>query len=87
MGQVSSFDMAQTMTVRSPYDDSVIGEIPAQTEADVAAAVPAGVALPAVGVPLADEQAASTAAEELTASISAISANAWEAARVASMSL
>ena len=39
MGQVSSVAMAQTITVRSPYDDSVIGEIPAQTEADVAAAV------------------------------------------------
>src|SRR4029079_17812395 len=39
MGQVSSVDMADTITVRSPYDDSVIGEIPAQTEEDVAAAV------------------------------------------------
>ena len=35
MRQVSSVDMAQTITVRSPYDDSVIGEIPAQTAADV----------------------------------------------------
>ena len=39
MGQVSSVDMAQTITVRSPYDDSVIGEIPAQTADDVAKAV------------------------------------------------
>jgi acyl-CoA reductase-like NAD-dependent aldehyde dehydrogenase len=31
--------MADTITVRSPFDDSVIGEIPAQTEADVATAV------------------------------------------------
>ncbi|MGZ4723841.1 MAG: aldehyde dehydrogenase family protein, partial [Ilumatobacteraceae bacterium] len=31
--------MADTITVRSPYDDSVIGEIPAQTADDVAAAV------------------------------------------------
>ena len=39
MGQVSSVDMAETITVRSPYDDSVIGEIPAQTADDVATAV------------------------------------------------
>ena len=39
MWQVSSVDMAQTITVRSPYDDSVIGEIPTQTAQDVAAAV------------------------------------------------
>jgi acyl-CoA reductase-like NAD-dependent aldehyde dehydrogenase len=31
--------MANTIIVRSPYDDSVIGEIPAQTADDVAAAV------------------------------------------------
>src|SRR6185295_16099994 len=31
--------MAQTITVRSPFDDSVIGEIPAQSTDDVAAAV------------------------------------------------
>jgi acyl-CoA reductase-like NAD-dependent aldehyde dehydrogenase len=31
--------MADTITVRSPFDDSGIGEIPAQTEADVATAV------------------------------------------------
>jgi acyl-CoA reductase-like NAD-dependent aldehyde dehydrogenase len=31
--------MPETITVRSPYDDSVIGEIPAQTADDVAAAV------------------------------------------------
>jgi acyl-CoA reductase-like NAD-dependent aldehyde dehydrogenase len=37
MGQVSS--LAMSITVRSPYDDSVIGEIPAQTAADVDAAV------------------------------------------------
>ncbi|HEY4609277.1 MAG TPA: aldehyde dehydrogenase family protein, partial [Ilumatobacteraceae bacterium] len=31
--------MASTITVRSPFDDSVIGEIPAQSADDVAAAV------------------------------------------------
>ncbi len=31
--------MSETITVRSPYDDSVIGEIPAMTAADVDAAV------------------------------------------------
>lgn len=31
--------MAETITVRSPYDDSVIGEVPAQTADDVATAV------------------------------------------------
>jgi delta 1-pyrroline-5-carboxylate dehydrogenase len=31
--------MASTITVRSPYDDSVIGEIPAQSADDVADAV------------------------------------------------
>lgn len=33
--------MSETITVRSPYDDSVIGEIPAMTAADVDAAVAA----------------------------------------------
>ena len=31
--------MSDVITVRSPYDDSVIGEIPAQTAADVDRAV------------------------------------------------
>ena len=34
--------MSDVITVRSPYDDSVIGEIPAQTAADVDRAVGQG---------------------------------------------
>ncbi|MBI4883190.1 MAG: aldehyde dehydrogenase family protein [Actinobacteria bacterium] len=37
--QVSSVYMSDVITVRSPYDDSVLGEIPAQTSADVDRAV------------------------------------------------
>jgi acyl-CoA reductase-like NAD-dependent aldehyde dehydrogenase len=41
--------MAETITVRSPYDDSVIGEVPSHTAADVDAAVARAKAAHAAG--------------------------------------